>query len=298
MRNNIGEAERGKAASRLRLVWHLLRPVLVAYLLVLLAMTFVETWLVYPIPKIFERDWHPVGLDYEEVWFTAADGTKLFGWFAPQAGSKLAVLYCHGNGEDVSRNVDTLVELRRQLHANVFIFDYRGYGRSEGSPTEAGCILDGIAADKWMANRLGVKTTDVIVMGRSLGGAIAVAVAADLGAQALVLDSTFSRMTDAAAYHYPWLPVQLVMQNRYDSLGRIRQYNGPVFQSHGAADTIVPIDLAKQLFAAIPSDQKLFREYPGRDHNDPFPATYLSELRSFLDRFAPPPPSSQTPISH
>ena len=79
------------------------------------------------------------------------------------------------------------------------------------------------------------------------------AIAAEQGAQALVLDSTFSRMTDAAAYHYPWLPVRLLMRNRYDSVARIQKYLGPVFQSHGTDDTIVPIELARRLFAAIPS---------------------------------------------
>ena len=266
---------------------------LIAYLLVLLAMTFLETWLIYPIPPIDARDWHPAGLNHEEVWFNAADGTKLFGWFAPQANSKRAVLYCHGNGEDVASNAGTLVELRRELDASVFIFDYRGYGYSEGRPSEAGCIDDGLAADKWLANRLGLKTTDVIVMGRSLGGGIAVAVAAEQGARALVLDSTFSRMVDVAATHYPWLPVRLLMRNRYDSVARIQQYEGPIFQSHGTADTIVPLEIARELFAAIPSVLKEFREYPGRDHNDQLPSNYFRDVRAFLDRVAAQPGSSQ-----
>ncbi|HEY4233595.1 MAG TPA: alpha/beta hydrolase [Lacipirellulaceae bacterium] len=260
-------------------------------------MTFLETWLIYPIPRFVERNWHPAGLDHEEVWFNAADGIKLFGWFASQPNSKRAVLYCHGNGEDVASNADTLSALRSELNANVFLFDYRGYGRSEGRPNEAGCIADGLAAERWLADRLVLKTADVVVMGRSLGGAIAVAVAAEQGAQALVLDSTFSRMTDAAAYHYPWLPVRILMQNRYDSVARIGQYHGPVFQSHGTADTIVPIELARQLFAAIPSDQKTFREFPHRDHNDPLPSKYLPEVRAFLDRMVPQPGSAQATSS-
>lgn len=296
MKSSIGEeeggdqkSEAGKASRWLRLVWRVIRPVLIAYLLVLLAMTFLETWLVYPIPPVDRGDWHPAGLGHEEVWFKAADGTKLFGWFAPRPNSKRAVLYCHGNGEDVARNADTLAELRRELNANVFIFDYRGYGHSEGRPDEAGCIADGLAAHRWLADRLGLETNDVIVMGRSLGGAIAVAVAAKQGARALVLDSTFSRMTDAAAYHYPWLPIRLLMRNRYDSLARIQQYHGPVFQTHGKADTIVPLELARELFAAIPSTLKEFRDYPGRDHNDPLAPGYLRDVGIFLDLYMPPP---------
>jgi uncharacterized protein len=264
-----------------------MRTVLVVYLLVILAMTFLETWLVYPIPPMEAGNWHPTGLDYEEVWFTAADGTKLYGWFAPEPHSKRAVLYCHGNGEDVSRAADLLADLRRELDASVFLFDYRGYGQSEGQPSETGCIADGLAAERWLADRTGRKTSDIVVMGRSLGGAIAVAIAEKQGAQALLLDSTFSRMVDIAAIRYPWFPVRLLMRNRYDSIARIGQYHGPVYQSHGAADRIVPIDFARQLFAAVPSQQKVFREFPGRGHNGPLPEGYFAELRAFLDGVAP-----------
>jgi uncharacterized protein len=270
----------------LRVSWLIARPVIIAYLLVLLIMTFLETWLVYPIPPYEHRNWKQAG--QQEVWFAAEDGTKLYGWFAPKPDSRRAVLYCHGNGEDVSDNSSLLEDLRRELHASAFVFDYRGYGRSEGHPTETGCIDDGLTAQRWLADRMGLKTGDIIVMGRSLGGGVAVAIAAQQGARALVLDSTFSRMTDAAAYHYPWLPVRLLMRNRYDSMARIRKYTGPVFQSHGAADSIVPIELARRLFAAIPSEMKAFREFPGRDHNDPLPNGYLRDVKVFLDSVETP----------
>ena len=270
----------------LRSMWRIVRAVLIAYLLVLLAMTFIETRLVYPIPPVEHRNWKFARQQNEEVWFAAEDGTKLCGWFARQPNSKRALLYCHGNGEDLSDNGNLLEDLRRELDASVFLFDYRGYGRSEGSPTEAGCISDGLAAQRWLADRVGVKPGDVIVMGRSLGGGVAVGIAAEQGAQALVLDCTFSRMTDAAAYHYPWLPARLLMRNLYDSVARIQKYLGPVYQSHGTDDTIVPIELARQLFAAVSSSVKQFREFPGRNHNEPPPSSYYPELKAFLDSVA------------
>jgi uncharacterized protein len=293
MKSSTGDefAAPAKQAVRHRLLrstWSITRAVLVAYLLVLLAMAFVETWLVYPIPPMDHRNWEFARRQNEEVSFAAEDGTKLCGWFALQPNSKRAVLYCHGNGEDISDNGNLLEDLRRELDASVFVFDYRGYGRSEGQPTEAGCIADGLAAQRWLADRMGVKPSDVVVMGRSLGGGVAVAIAAEQGAQALVLDSTFSRMTDAAAYHYPWLPVRFLMRNRYDSVTRIQKYPGPVYQSHGSADTIVPIELARKLFAAVPSQVKRFREFPGRNHNEPPPGSYYPELKAFLDRLISP----------
>lgn len=276
-----GESAKPQA---IRVVWLVLRPLLIAYLLVLLLMTFLETWLVYPIPPIERGDWQPQGLAYEDVSFEAADGTKLHGWFVPHPHAKRAIVYFHGNGESVGDNADLVAYLSDVLESAVFIFDYRGYGHSSGRPDEAGCIADGLAAQRWLADRLGVKPSELVLMGSSLGSAVAVAVAAEQGAQALVLKNAFSRMTDVAAYHYPWLPVWLVMRNRYDSLARIGRYDGPLLQSHGMADRIVPIEYGRRLFDAAPTKDKKFLEYADIGHNDPPPQRYFRELAAFLDR--------------
>jgi fermentation-respiration switch protein FrsA (DUF1100 family) len=288
-------------APRARTVaWRVLRPFLIAYVVVLLLMTFLETWLVYPIPPIERGDWQPQGLAYEDVRFEAADGTKLHGWLVPHPQPKRAIVYFHGNGESVGDNADLVAYLSEVLEASIFIFDYRGYGHSEGRPDEAGCIADGLAAQHWLADRLGVKPSDLVLMGSSLGSAVAVAAAAEQGAQALVLRNAFSQMTDVAAYHYPWLPVRLVMQNRYDSLARIGRYNGPLLQSHGTADFIVPIEIGRRLFDAAPSKNKRFIAFPDVGHNDPTPRSYYRELAAFLDQIglqnsAPSAPSSGVP---
>lgn len=266
-----------------RLARRIVRTLLIVYLLTLLAMTLLETWLVYPIPPLARGDWHPTGLNYEDVYFTSADGTKLHGWFVERPHAKRAILYCHGNGEDVGMNADLVAQLAETLDATVFIFDYRGYGHSEGTPSEAGCIADGLAAQRWLAQRIGMQPSDVVVMGRSIGGAIATATAAEQGAHALVLVNAFARLTDIAAYHYPWLPVRLAMRNRYDSVARIRNYAGPVFQSHGAADAIAPIRFGRELYAAAPTTHKRFLEFADRGHNDPEPSSYYRELAEFLD---------------
>lgn len=260
------------------------RLLAVGFLCVVLGAMFFETWLVYPIPPLVRGDWQPAGLAFEDVQFTSADGTKLHGWFVERPNAKRAVLYCHGNGENVGMNADLVAELSESLDASVFIFDYRGYGHSAGTPNEAGCIADGLAAQKWLAERVGWRPGDVVVMGRSLGTAVAVAVAAKQGAKALVLVNAFSRMTDAAAHHFPWLPVRLVMKNRYDSLDRIREYHGPVFQSHGTADVVVPCHLGQKLFAAAPTSTKKFLEVPEVGHNEKEPSEFYHELAAFLDQ--------------
>lgn len=276
-------------------MWRIARPLLVAYFVIVLGMMFLETWLVYPIPRLKWGDWKPTGFKYEDVTFDSADGTRLNGWFIPGTDPHRTILYCHGNGEDVAANGEFAVHLAQTTGASVFIFDYRGYGHSAGKPNEAGCIADGSAAQKWLAEKMKLKLDDVILMGRSLGSAVALALAAENGARALVLENAFTTMPDVAAHHYPWLPVRWIMKNRYDNLPRIQKYNGPLLQSHGTADTLIPIALAQQLFAASPSESKKWIEHPGLGHNDPPPARYFTELTNFLNNASSPNSSSSEP---
>ena len=262
------------------------RPVLVFYLLVVLVLMILETFLVYPVPPVERGDWHPVGLAHEDVRFESADGTKLHGWFVRHPHPKRAILYCHGNGEQVGDNADLVAHLRDVLQASVFIFDYRGYGHSEGRPDEPGCVADGRAALDWLANKMGIPPQQIVLMGRSLGSGVAVALAAETGSAALVLENTFPTMPDVAAVHFPWLPVRWLMDNRYDSVARIQHYHGPLFQIHGTSDQIIPIALGRQLFDAAPSHDKQFIAIAGRGHNDPWPASYYVELAKFLNRAA------------
>ena len=246
-------------------------------------MMLLETWLVYPIPPADMGDWNPTGLGHEDVWFESADGTRLHGWFVPHPTAERAILYCHGNGEHVAFNVDLAARLRDSLDASVFLFDYRGYGRSEGRPSEAGCIADGRAARHWLAERMGIEPKQIVLMGRSLGTAVAVALAAEDGAAALILENAFPAMTDVAALHHPWLPVRWAMDNRYDSVARIPRYQGPVLQSHGEADELVPLAMGRQLFDAAPTANKRWIAFPGLGHESPWPASYYDDLVAFLD---------------
>ncbi len=244
----------------------------------------IERSLVYPRPARERGDWRPKWLRPQNVWFRSADNTKLHGWYIPNPDAKRLVVYSHGNGEHVADLANLVFRLQSHLSATVFVYDYRGYGRSRGKPTERGCVADGMAAQRWLAERESVNLDDIVLIGRSIGGGVAVASAAEQGARALVLEATFSRMTDTAASLYPWLPVRLVMSNRYNSLKRVQKYHGPLFQCHGTGDEIVPLKLAQKLFATSPSKSKHFHEIPYARHNDTPPPAYYSALSSFLDR--------------
>jgi fermentation-respiration switch protein FrsA (DUF1100 family) len=249
-------------------------------------MMLFERSLVYPIPPHTRGDWNPRGLTHEDVWFHSTDGTRLHGWFVPHSSPKRAILYCHGNAEHVADNDLLVAELRDRLQASVFIFDYRGYGRSEGRPDEAGCIADARAARDWLAEKTVRRPREIVLMGRSLGGGVATALAGQSGAEALVIENSFSSLHDVAAIHYPWLPIRWVMDNRYDAISDIRRYDGPLFQSHGSRDTIVPVALGRRLFDAAQSSRKRFVEFPHLGHNDRWPESYLAELAKFLDECA------------
>jgi fermentation-respiration switch protein FrsA (DUF1100 family) len=254
---------------------------LAAYLVVVLAMMFLEERLIFVPSKFPAGDWRPWGLVFEDAHFQAADGTRLHGWYVPCAGARTAVLFLHGNAGNITNRADVLRILHDRVGVSVLIFDYRGYGRSEGRASQQGVLADARAARKWLAARQGVRESDVVLMGESLGGAVAVDLAAADGARALVLESTFSSLPDVAAYHFPWLPVRLLMRTRFDSAAKIAAYHGPLLQSHGRADTIIPFVLGRRLFDAA-NEPKQFITITDRDHNDPRPREYYDALADFL----------------
>lgn len=248
---------------------------------IVLVFALLESSIVYPAPDAASGNWTPAFLR-EEVDFRSADGTPLHGWYLPHKDPQRWILFLHGNGEDVPRAAESMVRVSGRLQADVFVFDYRGYGRSHGRPTESGVLADGEAALMWLCQRAERKPDEIILYGRSLGGAVAVHLAAQHGASHLVLERTFTRLTDVAAYHFPWLPVRLAMRNRYPSVDKIAQYSGPLLQSHGTDDVVVPYQMGRLLYDASPSRHKEFVTLRDLGHNDPNPEPYWEKLLTFV----------------
>jgi fermentation-respiration switch protein FrsA (DUF1100 family) len=274
-----------------RIAFRLLRLVAASYLLVLLLLLLLENTLLYPAPQYPLGDWAGSDWPHEDVHFASSDGTKLHGWYFEHPQPRAVLLYAHGNGEHVAFLGPYLDQLRDELRLSIFAFDYRGYGRSEGSPHEQGILEDGTAAQLWLAERTGRRPDDLVLMGRSLGGGVVVDLASRHGARGLVLQNTFTSLPDAAAKLYPWAPVRLLMRNRYDSWTKIGRYQGPVFFSHGTADELVPYDLGRKLFDAAPGPKEFF-VIEGGGHNDPEPRAFYSALDRWLDLL--PPESAKT----
>jgi uncharacterized protein len=244
------------------------------------AVRWVDDPIVYQPSRYPEGHWQPSGLNFEDANFVADDGVKLHGWFCPSENPRAVVLFAHGNAGNVSHRADRLRLLQRDMHVSVMTFDYRGYGRSEGVPSESGVLRDARAARKWLAERTGVQEQSIVMMGESLGGGVAVDLASKDGARGLILESTFTSLPDVAQQHVPYLPAKFLMRNRLNSIAKIRDYHGPLLIAHGDADQLIPIEHAKRLLDAAPGPKQLV-VIPGADHNwQPTP-----DYRSQLDRF-------------
>lgn len=281
--------------SRRWLIRLFLYPCLV-YCGILVVLAVSETSLVYPGSKYPQGIWEPKGFSYEEVDFESADGTKLVGWYLPrnvpdqdlgasqQPPKQQSVLFCHGNAENAAESSQWYGEkYRTSLNADVFVFDYRGYGKSEGTPFEAGVLEDAEAALDLLCQRTGLQPKDIVIVGSSIGGGPAVYLASKHGCKVLVLRRTFSSLSAAAARKFPWLPVRYVMRNHYPSSERIKSYDGPLFQSHGQADDLIPIEMGKTLFEAAPTSNKKFYPVPKMGHLDPLPQQYWVEMAQFVN---------------
>jgi fermentation-respiration switch protein FrsA (DUF1100 family) len=255
----------------------------IAYLLLVGMLSFFEEALIFPAPRYPLGDWTPAGLNQEEVYFAAADGVKLHGWYIAPPKPRAYILFCHGNGENVAFAGDYLGYLRDELNVAIFAFDYRGYGRSEGRPNEKGVLADGRAAQAWLARRANIAPSEIVLWGRSLGGAVAVNLAAENGARGLIVERTFTSLPDVAAVHYSWAPVRLLMRTRLDAYACIHRYPGPLLQSHGTADSIIPFALGRRLFDAH-QGEKEFLSLDGHDHNDPPSHEWHDAIDRFLDR--------------
>lgn len=263
-------------------VARLLRAIAIALLVVLLVLMFLENRLIFYPSKFDRGGWTPPTPAGEQVTIATDDEIILAGWYMPHPTPRGVVLFACGNGGNMSYWADVFRILHTELKLTVLGFDYRGYGRSTGSPSEAGVLADARAARAWLAQREAIAENQVILMGRSLGGAVATDLAQD-GCRALVIESSFTTLPDVAARVYPFLPVRWVMRSRFDSLAKIRNYSGPLFISHGDSDGLVPYAMGQALHEAAPSKLKRFYTVSGGDHNDPQPASYFRELNAFID---------------
>jgi uncharacterized protein len=255
----------------------------VAYGGVCLALAALQDRLIFQPDPVLTRTPADRDLAFEDVWLETADGTTVHGWYVPAATTgRRHVLFLHGNAGNLSHRLYT-VEVLHALGHPVLLIDYRGYGASAGRPSEPGLALDARAGWDHLVTARGIRPADIVIYGRSLGGAVAARLAAKVAPGALVLESTFTRLRDIAATHYPYVPVDALLQVEFDTLAAIPGIACPVLVAHSPDDDIVPVALGHALAEAAGTRGK-FVALRG-DHNRAFRASraaYHPILREFL----------------
>ncbi|MDD3374549.1 MAG: alpha/beta hydrolase [Candidatus Omnitrophica bacterium] len=220
--------------------------------------------------------------DGKDVYFATEDGVILNGWFFKNNDASATVLFFHGNAGNVSHRLEK-VSMFYNMGLNVFIVDYRGYGRSGGAPSEQGLYRDARAAYDYLLSRDDVKARRIIGYGESLGGAVIIDLAQNRKFAALIVDSTFPRIVDMANLVYPYIP-GFLLTIKMDSLSKIETIDAPTLFIHSFDDEIVPINLGKKLFDAA-QEPKRFLDING-SHNDGYrksAETYIDGIKDFLE---------------
>lgn len=227
-----------------------------------------------------------LGLRHKEARLIAEDGVELHAWLLPLARAPRTILVCNGNAGNMSNRLDRAREMQRRLGVSVLLFDYRGYGRSGGSPDEQGTYRDARAAYRYAVEAQGVAPQDLVLFGESLGAAVAVQLALEKPAAALILESAFTSIPDMARAAYPFLPpVGPLIRTRYETITKVPRLGLPLLVLHGERDKIVPLAQGRRVFEAAAGPKRFFA-IPGAGHNDTYVSggdAYWRALGEFLD---------------
>jgi len=269
-----------------RMIWIILAAVAALYVIICIAMYVAQSHMIYFPSRTVSVTPGDAGMEYEEIYLTTEDGVRIQGWFVPADRARSTLLFCHGNGGNISHRLESIAQFR-ELGLSVFIFDYHGYGLSEGKPGEEKTYMDADAAWKYLTAERGISPDSIIIFGRSLGGAVAIRLARRYRAGALIVESSFTSVPEVARHYYPLLPVKLLARFQYNSLDHIRHIDVPILFIHSPDDDVIPYKFGRRLFEAA-GEPKQFLEING-SHNDGFltsEATYMKGLDDFLSECA------------
>jgi hypothetical protein len=236
-----------------------------AYTLLVLLVHGFEYLSLYHPDRVIDNRFKPF-LVYEDHYVMTEDGKKINVWFFPNPDAKWIILLCHGNAGNNSHRLEQISALYNKSFS-VAIFDYRGYGNSTGHPSENGLYRDGHAVIRYLTDQLKIPVERIVVIGTSLGGAVAAELATHYRFRALILESTFTSKHDMANLVVPFFPVTLLSKNQFNNLAKIKHAQSPVFIAHGQDDEMIPFTMSRQLYDAAPQP-KFYYPIPGAHHND------------------------------
>ncbi len=265
--------------------WSVLRVAVASYVGLALFMFFRQSKYLYFPSRDLGVTPATTRLPYDDVLVKTVDGETVHGWFVPAPDSRATVLFCHGNAGNIANRLDAIWRLH-ELGLDVCMFDYRGYGRSTGQPSETGTYRDADAVWTWLTTTKGIAPGRIVVFGESLGGAVAAWVAEQKRPGAAILESTFTSVPEMAARLYPFLPIRWLCRIRYPTLERMPRILCPVLVAHSPDDELIPFSQGRRLFEAA-REPKTFLTLKG-SHNtgrEESGRPYDEALDAFITRF-------------
>jgi fermentation-respiration switch protein FrsA (DUF1100 family) len=240
----------------------------------------VENFFIFFPSRPFDLTPEALRLVYKDVNFVAQDGKRLHGWFFPVERDNPVILHFHGNAGNISHRLDLISQfLQRKLQ--VFIIDYRGFGQSQGRPSEKGLYRDGLAAYDYLVQNEGILPGNIVLHGQSIGAAVAVEVALNRSVKSIILESAFTSTRDMAKTMSLFLFLSPFLPTNYNNLEKISRLHGPKLIIHGDMDEIVPFSMGERLFRAA-KEPKFFIRLKGAAHND----TYIVGGEEYFRTFA------------
>lgn len=282
------ETQNASRKSILNRLLSLLLSILLAYLLVLVLIRMFEPRLIFfpNYPSRLDGDWHPRGLNVEDVWLTASDGVRLHAWWVPDHEAKFTFLAFHGNASNIANRVPTY-EFLHDAHVNVLALEYRGYGRSDGKPNEAGVYRDAEAAYDYLVNSKGIDRRTIISFGQSLGTAVATHLATRRQVAGLVLEAPFPSTSRVARKTFWFFPgISLLTYGQFNTQAWLKEIHAPVLIVHCTQDPVIPFQFGQEVYdEALPP--KNFLQINGYCHEESSliaPTQYRAALQEFLNR--------------
>jgi fermentation-respiration switch protein FrsA (DUF1100 family) len=246
-----------------------------------------EDRLIFHPEARIDRTPRDFGLAFNDVFFITSDEVRLHGWFVPYREAQITLLWFHGNAGNISHRLENIKLLHDKLKVNIFIFDYRGYGLSEGKVSERGTYLDGEAAIEHLRKHRPAESKHLVLFGRSLGAAVAIEMATRTRVlSAVILESPFASIRDMAGEIFPFLPIGPLIRTQYNVAEKIRGIKIPLLVLHGDRDEVVPFSQGKKVYDAAPQP-KTFYTIGGARHNDTYIIggdSYFEALRRHIER--------------
>lgn len=260
----------------------------VAVYLLLIAYVYARQGKMLYVPaKEIEATPHNIGLNYQDLTLRTKDGVEISAWYIPAEDERGFLLFCHGNAGNISHRLDS-IRIFHNLGLSVLIFDYRGYGKSRGSPNEEGTYLDSEAAWDYLVTVLHARPEKIVIFGRSLGSAVAAELALRKQARSLIMESAFTSVPALAKKFFPHLPVSLISRYHYESINKVGRLKLPKLFIHSPEDEIVPYEQGTRLFEMAHEPKEFLKIVGG--HNEGFLLSgkrYVDGLDKFISRYLP-----------